>query len=119
MAPMLRGDFSLGTRGGKMTDLAHTLDAVESVEFGATAPSSTGGSAGLHAARIAFMKGPAHFDPRDWLSVFSAAVLVEPRLLRADGPRDGEAVAPPSALSAAVEELLAKKSADAPAALPQ
>ena len=119
MAPMLRGDFSLGTRGGKMTDLAHTLDAVESVEFGATAPSSTGGSAGLHAARIAFMKGPAHFDPREYLGVFSAAVLVEPRLLRGGAPADADPERPPSDLQAAVQELLDQKSASAPAALPQ
>ena len=100
-------------------DLALSLDAVESTEFGVTAPSSTGGSAGLHAARIAFMKGPAHFNPRDWLSVFSAAVLVEPRLLRVGEPPDDDDERLPSSLQAAVKDLLDKKMAAAPAALPQ
>ena len=103
-----------------MVDLAASLDAVESVELGAPAPPAASRSAGLHAARIAFMKGPAHFDPREWLSVFSAAALVEPRLLRggAPGDADGDDWAP-SALTAKVEAVLARKGAQAPTTLPQ
>ena len=122
VAPMLRGDFSLGTRGGNMLDLAASLDAVESAEFGAPAPPSAAGPAGLQAARIAFMKGPAHFDPREWLSVFSAAVLVEPRLLRGSAPGaagDGGAAETPSRLTDMVETVLAKKKEKVPAELPQ
>ena len=86
MRPMLRGDFKAGSRGHKLEVLNGYFEQIAARPLGVVArPPGLLGSMEIKAARAQFMKEPTHFDLMPWLSTFSGAAFLEPRLLTAEG----------------------------------